>query len=63
MGAQPSDVVRRIFFIAGLLPKPPVPQMPKKGSLSKGSEGVGLAGVLDDDEVESDVDDIANLVV
>ncbi|KAI5072389.1 hypothetical protein GOP47_0012495 [Adiantum capillus-veneris] len=61
VGAQPSDVVRRIFFIAGLLPRPPLPRMPKKGSLS---EGAGLVGVLDNEEEDNDSDEegIANIV-
>ncbi|MCO5611234.1 hypothetical protein L7F22_065485 [Adiantum nelumboides] len=60
VGAQPSDVVRRIFFIAGLLPRPPLPNMLKKGT--DGSKGVGLAGVLDGGE-ENEVDeDIATIV-
>ena len=51
VGAQPSDTVRRIFFIAGLLPKPPVPQMPKKGKY-------GLASVLDEEEINLEEDDL-----
>ncbi|CAK9191095.1 unnamed protein product [Sphagnum troendelagicum] len=31
VGAQPSDVVRRLLYKAGLLPPPPQPYMPKKG--------------------------------
>ena len=42
VGAQPSDTVRHIFSLAGLLPKPPVPQMSKKGD--------GLAGILEEEE-------------
>jgi hypothetical protein len=31
VGAQPSDVVRRLLYKASLLPPPPQPYMPKKG--------------------------------
>ena len=41
VGAQPSDTVH-IFSLAGLLPKPPVPQMSKKSD--------GLDGILEEEE-------------
>lgn len=56
VGAQPSDVVRRLFFIVGLLPRPPVPRMPKKGGLAKGSEVPGLTAAIEQakDSVEEE---------
>lgn len=31
VGAQPSDIVRRLLYKAGILPPPPIPHMHKKG--------------------------------
>ncbi|KAH7415413.1 hypothetical protein KP509_14G042300 [Ceratopteris richardii] len=50
VGAQPSDVVKRLFFVAGLLPKPPFPRMPKKGSFLNDHTGIGIAGLLEGKE-------------